>query len=187
MKQARGKLPEDNKDNDNFRVLRYVAKITINPAITHGIDHVVGSIEVGKMADLVLWAPEFFGAKPKMVIKGGMINYSVMGDPNASLPTCQPLMYRRMYGALGGAVGTTCANFISQASLDLGIKERYGLEKQAIAVKNCRAISKADMVLNSYAPVIKVNPETFAVTIDGVHLTCPPIKEAKLNQMYFFS
>ena len=187
MKEARGLLPEDSKENDNFRVLRYVAKITINPAIAHGIAHVVGSIEPGKMADLVLWSPEMFGAKPKMVIKGGVISYSVMGDPNASLPTCQPLMYRRMYGAIGGAIGTTCANFISQAALDKGIKEKYDLNKQAIAVKNCRAISKADMVRNSYAPVIQVNPETFAVTIDNVHLTVPPVKECKLNQMYFFS
>ena len=187
MKVARGKLPEDNKDNDNFRVLRYVAKITINPAITHGMAHVIGSIEVGKMADLVLWSPEMFGAKPKMVIKGGVISYSVMGDPNASLPTCQPLMYRRMYGALGKAIGATCANFVSQAALDRNINERLGLTKQAIAVKNCRSISKADMVLNNYAPVIKVNPETFAVSVDGVHLTIPPVKECKLNQMYFFS
>ena len=187
MKVARGKLPEDNKDNDNFRVLRYVAKITINPAITHGMAHVIGSIEVGKMADLVLWSPEMFGAKPKMVIKGGVISYSVMGDPNASLPTCQPLMYRRMYGALGNAIGATCANFVSQAALDRNINERLGLTKQAIAVKNCRSISKADMVLNNYAPVIKVNPETFAVSVDGVHLTIPPVKECKLNQMYFFS
>ena len=187
MKEARGLLPEDSKENDNFRVLRYVAKMTINPAIAHGIAHVVGSIEPGKMADLVLWSPEMFGAKPKMVIKGGVISYSVMGDPNASLPTCQPLMYRRMYGAIGGAIGTTCANFISQAALDKGIKEKYDLNKQAIAVKNCRAISKADMVRNSYAPGIQVNPETFAVTIDNVHLTVPPVKECKLNQMYFFS
>ena len=187
MKEARGKLPEDNKDNDNFRVLRYVAKITINPAVAHGIGHVVGSVEVGKMADLVLWAPEFFGAKPKMVIKGGVISYSVMGDPNASLPTCQPLMYRRMFGAMGGSRKDTCATFVSQASVDKGIKEKLGLEKQVIAVKNTRAINKGDMVRNSYAPVIQVNPETFAVTIDGVHLTVPPAKECKLNQMYFFS
>ena len=122
-----------------------------------------------------------------MVIKGGVISYSVMGDPNASLPTCQPLMYRRMYGALGNAIGATCANFVSQAALDRNINERLGLTKQAIAVKNCRSISKADMVLNNYAPVIKVNPETFAVSVDGVHLTIPPVKECKLNQMYFFS
>ena len=187
MKEARGKLPEDAADNDNFRVLRYVAKITINPAIAHGVAHVIGSVEAGKMADLVLWAPEFFGAKPKMIIKGGVINYTVMGDPNASLPTCQPLMYRRSFGALGGANGQTCATFVSKTSFNNGIKERYGLEKQVIAVENCRAISKADMVRNSYAPVIQVNPETFAVTIDGVHLTVPPAKECKLNQMYFFS
>lgn len=187
MKEARGKLPEDSKDNDNFRVLRYVAKITINPAVAQGIAHVVGSVEIGKMADLVLWAPEFFGAKPKMVIKGGVINYAVMGDPNASLPTCQPLMYRRMYGAFGKSRKDTCAMFVSQVAEDKGIKERLGLEKQVIAVKNTRAINKGNMVRNNYAPVIKVNPETFAVSVDGQHLTVPPVKECALNQLYFFS
>lgn len=187
MKVARGKLPEDSKENDNFRVLRYVAKITINPAITHGVAHLVGSIEVGKMADLVLWAPEMFAAKPKMVIKGGVVTYSVMGDPNASLPTCQPLYYRRMFGAQGGSRHDTCMTFVSQASVDKGVKESLGLQKRVEAVKNTRSINKGNMVRNSYAPVIKVNPETFAVSIDGVHLTIPAIKEARLNQLYFFS
>ncbi len=187
MKVARGKLPEDSKDNDNFRVLRYVSKITINPAIAHGVAHLVGSVEVGKMADLVLWAPEMFGAKPKMVIKGGVVTYSVMGDPNASLPTCQPLFYRRMFGAMGGSRHDTCMAFVSQAAVDLGVKETLGLQKRVEAVKNTRAINKGNMVRNNYAPVIKVNPETFAVSIDGVHLTIPPVKEARLNQLYFFS
>ena len=187
MKVARGKLPEDSKDNDNFRVLRYVSKITINPAIAHGVAHLVGSVEVGKMADLVLWAPEMFGAKPKMVIKGGVVTYSVMGGPNASLPTCQPLFYRRMFGAMGGSRHDTCMAFVSQAAVDLGVKETLGLQKRVEAVKNTRAINKGNMVRNNYAPVIKVNPETFAVSIDGVHLTIPPVKEARLNQLYFFS
>ncbi len=187
MKKGRGKLKEDSAENDNFRVLRYVAKITINPAITQGISHVLGSIEPGKMADLVLWDPKFFGAKPKMVIKGGLISYSGMGDPNASLPTCQPIIYRPMFGGFGSALPETCVSFISQLALDRNVKDKYGLRRQVMAVKNTRSISKADMVRNSYLPHIEVNPETFAVTVDGVHLTVPPMKDISLNQIYFFS
>ena len=187
MKTGRGKLPEDAPGNDNFRVLRYVAKITINPAITHGFADVLGSVEVGKIADLVLWEPAFFGAKPKIVIKGGFINWAVMGDPNASLPTPQPTYYRPMFGAQGDALPATCVSFVSGAAHAAGIRERLGLRRQVIPVRNTRKIGKRDMVRNSGTPKIEVNPETFAVTVDGVHATVPPLKTISLNQKYFFS
>lgn len=186
MKVARGKLPEDNPNNDNFRVLRYVAKITINPAITQGVSHILGSVEVGKMADLVLWEPQFFGAKPKLIIKGGMINWSLMGDPNASLPTPQPVFYRPMFGAMGKTLQDTCVTFVSQAALADGVKEKAGLERQVVAVNSCRNISKHDLIRNSATPHIDVNPETFAVKVNGVHATCQPIHTAVMNQKYFF-
>ena len=187
MKTGRGKLPEDAPGNDNFRVLRYVAKITINPAITHGIADVLGSVEVGKIADLVLWEPAFFGAKPKLVIKNGFISWAVMGDPNASLPTPQPTYYRPMFGAYGDALSATCVTFVSGAAHAAGIKERLGLKRQVLPVRNVRKIGKRDMVRNSGTPQIEVNPETFAVTVDGVHATVPPLKTISLNQKYFFS
>lgn len=186
MKVARGKLPEDSPNNDNFRVLRYVAKITINPAITQGVSHIIGSVEVGKMADLVLWEPQFFGAKPKLTIKGGMINWSLMGDPNASLPTPQPVFYRPMFGAMGKTLQDTCLTFVSQAAFDDDVKEKAGLERQVVAVQNCRSISKHDLIRNNATPKIDVNPETFAVKVDGVHATCQPIQTAVMNQKYFF-
>lgn len=186
MKVARGKLPEDSPNNDNFRVLRYVAKITINPAITQGVSHIIGSVEVGKMADLVLWEPQFFGAKPKLIIKGGMINWSLMGDPNASLPTPQPVFYRPMFGAMGKTLQDTCLTFVSQAAFDDDVKEKAGLERQVVAVQNCRSISKHDLIRNNATPKIDVNPETFAVKVDGVHATCQPIQTAVMNQKYFF-
>lgn len=186
MKIARGKLPEDYPNNDNFRVLRYVAKITINPAITQGVSHIIGSIEVGKMADMVLWEPQFFGAKPKLIIKGGMINWSLMGDPNASLPTPQPVFYRPMFGAMGKSLQDTCLTFVSKAALDDGVKEKAGLERQVVAVQNCRNISKHDLIRNNMTPKIEVNPETFSVKVDGVHATCQPIHTAVMNQKYFF-
>lgn len=186
MKVARGKLPEDSPENDNFRVLRYVAKITINPAITQGVSHIIGSVEVGKMADLVLWEPQFFGAKPKLIIKGGMINWSLMGDPNASLPTPQPVFYRPMFGAMGKTLQDTCLTFVSKAAFDDGVKEKAGLERQVVAVNNCRNISKHDLIRNNATPKIDVNPETFAVKVDGVHATCQPIQTAVMNQKYFF-
>ena len=143
MKQVRGKLPEDSENNDNFRVLRYLSKVTINPAITYGISEYLGSIEVGKFADLVLWEPQFFGAKPKMVIKGGMINWANMGDPNASLPTPQPMYYRPMFGAFGGAMPKSSISFVSHLALDNNIKERYGLMRNVCAVKGCRQLTKS--------------------------------------------
>ena len=187
MKTGRGKLPEDAPGNDNFRVLRYVAKITINPAIAHGISHVLGSVEVGKIADLVLWEPGFFGAKPKLVLKGGVVNWAVMGDPNASLPTPQPTYYRPMFGSYGRLLADTCVTFVSQAAHQSGIAERLELSRQVIPVKNTRKIGKKDMVRNSGTPKIEVSPETFAVTVDGVHATVAPLKTISLNQKYFFS
>jgi urease subunit alpha len=187
MKTQRGKLPEDASGNDNFRVLRYVAKVTINPAITHGIAEMLGSVEVGKVADLVLWEPAFFGAKPKMVIKGGFISWAVMGDPNASLPTPQPVYYRPMFGAYGNAMAETCITFVSGAAHAAGVKERLGLRRQVHPIKNVRKIGKRDMVRNTGTPNIEVDPETFAVTVDGKHATVTPLKSVSLNQKYFFS
>jgi len=187
MKSGRGKLPEDAPGNDNFRVLRYVAKITINPAITHGIADVLGSVEVGKVADLVLWEPAFFGAKPKLIIKNGFINWGLMGDPNASLPTPQPVYYRPMFGAFGDALPATCLTFVSGAAHAAGIGARLGLKRQVVPVRNTRKIGKRDMVRNSGTPRIEVNPETFAVTVDGKHATVAPAKNIALNQKYFFS
>jgi len=187
MKAGRGKLPEDDPGHDNFRVLRYVAKVTVNPALAHGIGHLLGSVEVGKMADLVLWEPAFFGAKPKLVIKGGMINWALMGDPNASLPTPQPVRYRPMFGSFGGALSKTCITFTSKVACEHGIRDRYGLERDVQPVYRTRTVSKRDMVRNGATPRIAVNPETFAVTVDGVHATVAPARSIALNQLYFFS
>jgi urease subunit alpha len=187
MKAARGKLPEDSPDNDNFRVLRYVAKMTINPAITQGISHVVGSVTPGKLADLVLWEPAFFGAKPKMVIKSGMIAWSIMGDPNASLPTPQPVYYRPMYGAHGAALAQSCVTFVSRAGYEAGVADKLGLQRQVIPVYGTRGLTKRDMVRNDVLPHIEVDPETFAVKVDGVHATVPPATTLPLSQLYFFS
>ena len=187
MKSGRGKLKEDAAGNDNFRVLRYVAKITINPAIAHGVSHLLGSVEPGKIADLVLWEPAFFGAKPKMVIKNGMISWAVMGDPNASLPTPQPAYYRPMFGTLGLALPASCVTFVSRAAYDAGLHKRLGLARQVMPVQNTRKIGKRDMVRNFATPSIDVSPETFAVTVDGVHATVKPLKTISLNQKYFFS
>jgi len=187
MKTGRGKLPEDAAGNDNFRVLRYVAKITINPAIAHGISHLLGSVDVGKVADLVLWEPGFFGAKPKLVLKNGMISWSLMGDPNASLPTPQPVYYRPMFGAMGLALPNNCFTFVSAAAHEAGISERLRLQRHVVPIRNTRKIGKVDMVRNSGTPRIEVDPETFAVTVDGVHATVDPLHDISLNQKYFFS
>jgi len=185
MKLQRGALKEDSAHNDNFRARRYVAKYTINPAITHGIAHEVGSIEVGKLADLVLWRPAFFGAKPALIIKGGMIVAAPMGDPNASIPTPQPVHYRRMFGALGGARSATSVSFVSQAALDGGIGERLGLRKRLIAVSGTRSLSKHDLILNAYLPKIEVDAQTYEVRADGELLTCEPASVLPLAQRYF--
>jgi len=187
MKAARGKLPEDAAGNDNFRVLRYVAKITINPAIAAGAARVIGSVEPGKLADLVLWEPTFFGAKPKLVIKGGLINWAAMGDPNASAPTTQPVCYRPMFGAFGPALAKTCVSFVSAAAYEAGVAERLQLRRQIRPVERTRTITKRDLVRNDALPAIEVDPETFLVKADGVQATVPPAKSVSLNRLYFFS
>ena len=187
MKARLGAYPGDGSGNDNQRVLRFVAKVTINPAITAGVSHVIGSVEVGKMADLVLWEPAFFGAKPKMVIKGGMISWAIMGDPNASLPTPQPVVYRPMFGGLGQAVAKTRVTFTSHAAYESGIADRYELTSKLVPVYGTRTITKASMVRNDRLPVIEVNPETFAVTVDGTHATIEPATHLPLAQLHFFS
>lgn len=183
MKFMRGHLPED-ANADNARVKRYIAKYTINPAIAHGISHEIGSVEVGKWADLVLWKPGFFGIRPEMVIKGGTIAWSQMGDANASIPTPQPYRMRPMFGAFGGAVGRTSLTFVSNRALREGKVTDLGLAKRLVAVKGCRNLSKKDMVLNDALPVIEVDPETYQVRADGVHLTCKPAQTLPLSQLY---
>ncbi|MEO7312564.1 MAG: urease subunit alpha [Chitinophagaceae bacterium] len=186
MKKQRGFLEEDKAgSNDNFRVKRFVSKYTINPAITHGISEYVGSLEAGKMADLVLWKPSMFGAKPEMVIKGGMIIAAKMGDPNASIPTPQPVIYRYMFGAYGKALHNTCATFVSKLSLEKNVVQQYGLQKLVLPVKNCRNISKKDLIHNDATPQIDVNPENYEVKVDGVHITCEPVSVLPLAQRYF--
>lgn len=185
MKQQRGRLAEENGANDNFRIKRYLAKYTINPAIAQGISDYVGSIEAGKIADLVLWKPAFFGVKPEMIIKGGSISYARMGDPNASIPTPQPVVYRPMFGALGRAVQDTAVLFVSQAGVNNDIRRQYGLIKQTLPVRNCRSIGKKDLIHNNAMPEISVNPETYEVRVNGEHITCEPASKVALAQRYF--
>ena len=185
MKQQRGSLPGDTKHHDNLRIKRYVAKYTINAAIAHGVSHLIGSVEVGKLADLVLWRSAFFGVKPEMVIKGGAIAWSQMGDPNASIPTPQPVFMRPMFGAFGRASSPISAAFVSQASVDDGVVLTYGLKKQLVPVKGCRNIGKKDMKLNDATPEIQVDPETYEVTADGQALKCDPAEKLPLAQRYF--
>jgi urease subunit alpha len=187
MKKARGQLDEDAPGNDNFRVLRYIAKVTINPCLTSGLAHEIGSIAPGKFADLVLWEPAFFGAKPKLVLKGGFVAWANMGDPNASLPTPQPMYYRPMFGAFGSAMPKSSITFVSRAAYDDKIGEKLGLQRNIAAVSGTRTLGKQHMVRNDYLPNIDVNPETFAVTIDGKHVTVDPPTSISLNQLYFFS
>ena len=185
MKLQRGSLPEDPAQHDNFRVRRYIAKYTINPAIAHGVAHQVGSIEPGKWADLVLWRPAFFGVKPSLILKGGMIAASLMGDPNASIPTPQPVHLRPMFGSFGRAVASTNLTFVSQAAMANGVGEQLGLQRQLVAVQGCRTIGKRDMVLNDYAPRMEINPQTYEVRADGVLLTCEPLASLPMAQRYF--
>src|ERR1700733_13453873 len=185
MKSQRGTLPEDTARHDNFRVKRYIAKYTINPAITQGISHVVGSVEVGKLADLVVWKPAFFGVKPSLILKGGMIAAAAMGDPNASIPTPQPVHYRPMFGSFGSAMDNTCITFVSKAAVDAGVPAKLGLRRRVEAVKNTRSIGKADMVHNSGTPNIEVDAQTYEVRADGVLLTCEPATELPMAQRYF--
>ncbi len=184
MKGQRGPLPEDGSDCDNFRVKRYIAKYTINPAIAAGISQHVGSIEKGKLADLVLWKPAFFGVKPEMIIKGGVIVQAQMGDPNASIPTPQPYFSRAMFGAFGSAPKINSLVFVSSASLDRVLK-RYGLAKRPVAVGNCRSLAKKDLLFNDVCPKIVVDPETYQVHADGIHLQCEPAASLPLAQKYF--
>ena len=185
MKKQRGPLPEDAPGNDNFRAKRYIAKYTINPAITHGVSHEVGSIEVGKWADLVLWRPAFFGVKPTLIIKGGAIAASLMGDANASIPTPQPVHYRPMFASYGGSRHATCLTFISQAAFDAGVPVALGLQKQIAVVKGCRDVQKKDLIHNGYLPAIEVDPQTYQVKADGVLLWCEPAEVLPMAQRYF--
>jgi len=185
MKVQRGPLPPDTSRNDNFRARRYIAKYTINPAIAHGIAAEVGSVEAGKLADIVLWKPAFFGVKPHMIFKGGMIVAAPMGDANASIPTPQPVHYRPMFGAFGGAVASTCATFVSQAALEAGVRESLRLNKRVVAVRGTRTVKKVDMIHNDARPVMEVDPQTYAVRADGELLTCAPAVELPLAQRYF--
>ena len=185
MKGQRGKLPGDTDRHDNARVKRYVAKYTINPALSHGVSHEVGSIEIGKWADLVIWRPGFFGVKPSIIMKGGFIAAAAMGDPNASIPTPQPVHYRPMFGSFGGAVARTSLTFMSQASIAAGLPEQYGLKKRAVGVKGNRSVKKADMVLNNYMPVMEIDPQTYQVRADGLLLTCEPATSLPMTQRYF--
>ncbi|ACQ97214.1 urease subunit alpha [Burkholderia pseudomallei MSHR338] len=185
MKVQRGALADDGARNDNFRAKRYVAKYTINPALTHGIAHEVGSIEPGKWADLVLWEPAFFGVKPAMIVKGGMIAVAQMGDPNASIPTPQPVHYREMFATRGGALARTSLTFVSQLALDAGIGARYGLAKRLVPVRGCRTVTKRDMIHNAWQPAIRVDPETYDVVADGALLTCEPAAVLPMAQRYF--
>jgi urease subunit alpha len=185
MKVQRGSLPEDSDRNDNLRAKRYVAKYTINPAITHGIANYVGSIEAGKLADLCLWKPALFGVKPELVLKGGLIAWAQMGDPNASIPTPQPVHMRPMFGSFGGAIAATSLTFVSQAALANGIPEQLGLKKSAVAVSNIRQLTKQDMKLNDATPQMEVDPETYEVRADGVLLTCEPATVLPMAQRYF--
>ena len=185
MKKQRGPLTEDSPGNDNFRAKRYIAKYTINPAITHGISHEVGSIEVGKWADLVLWRPAFFGVKPTLILKGGAIAASLMGDANASIPTPQPVHYRPMFASYGGSRHATSLTFISQAALEAGVPEQLGLKKQIAVVKGCRSVQKTDLIHNGYLPNIDVDPQTYQVKADGVLLWCEPAEVLPMAQRYF--
>ena len=184
MKKMAGRLKEEKGENDNLRVKRYLAKLTINPAITHGISEYVGSIEPGKIADLVLWGPQFFGVKPKLIIKGGFIAYSLMGDPNASIPTPEPVYYRPMFGALGSAVQSTSFTFTSKLAIDNGLATKVNIKKKLLPVKNCRKISKDDMVLNNLTPKIEIDPETFKVKVDGDLVTIDPATRVSLARLY---
>jgi urease subunit alpha len=189
MKVQRGHLSDGtnrrSERHDNFRARRYVAKYTINPAITHGISHEVGSIEVGKFADLVLWKPAFFGVKPDMVLKGGFIAQASMGDPNASIPTPEPVLSRPMFGTFGRALSTTCLTFVSKAALEREVPKTLRLQRRAVAVRNCRGIGKRDLKLNDALPRIEVNPETYVVMADGNRITCEPAVVLPMAQRYF--
>jgi len=185
MKRQRGKLPGDTDRNDNFRVKRYLAKYTINPALTHGLAEHIGSVEVGKLADLVLWSPAFFGVKPDVVLRGGMIAAALMGDPNASIPTPQPVHYRPMYGAFGKALTATAVTFLPAVAIERGLPAQLGIERMVLPARGIRAIDKSRMVHNAATPTVEVDPETYEVRADGIHLTCEPASVLPMAQRYF--
>jgi urease subunit alpha len=185
MKSQRGSLPQDKAGADNFRIKRYIAKYTINPAITHGVAHEVGSVEVGKLADLVLWKPAFFGVKPSLILKSGVIAAAAMGDPNASIPTPQPVHYRPMFGSFGQSCTQSSVTFVSQAALEADVGRKLGLQKPLIPVYGTRELKKADMRLNDYLPNVEVDPETYEVRADGELLTCEPAESLPMTQRYF--
>jgi urease subunit alpha len=185
MKVQRGALPSDGAGNDNFRVKRYVAKYTINPALTHGIAHEVGSLEAGKLADIVLWRPAFFGIKPSLILKGGMIAAAAMGDPNASIPTPQPVHYRNMFGAFGAANHATSVTFVSAVGLEQSVGQHLGLGKRLVAVRGTRRLTKKDLPHNDATPVIEVDAQTYQVRADGKLLTCEPASVLPMAQRYF--
>lgn len=185
MKRQMGKLKEDASDNDNFRVLRYLAKLTINPAITHGFADQIGSLERGKIADIVLWPTNMFAVKPKLVVKGGLINWSIMGDPNASIPTPEPVLYRPMFGAEGKALKSTCFTLMSKAAIQCGVPQKLGLERQILPVGNTRMLQKGNMVRNDALPLIEIDPETYQVYVNGKLATVPPADRLSLAQFYF--
>jgi urease subunit alpha len=185
MKRQRGRLPEDSDRADNFRVKRYVAKYTINPALTHGLAEHIGSVEVGKLADLCLWSPAFFGVKPDLVLKAGMIAAALMGDPNASIPTPQPVHYRPMFGAFGRALSVSTVTFLPTRAIESGVPDRLGLQRMVLPARGIREIDKKRMILNAATPHIEVDPETYEVRADGVHLTCEPAMVLPLAQRYF--
>jgi urease subunit alpha len=184
MKKIVGRLKEETGDNDNVRVKRYLAKITINPAITHGISEYVGSFESAKIADVVIWTPQFFGIKPKMIIKGGFIAYSLMGDPNASIPTTEPIYYRPMFGAFGRAKKSTSFVFTSKLAIEEGLENKLKTRKKFLMVKNCRNIGKKDMIHNNLTPKIEIDPETYQVTVDGKIATVEPATKLSLTRLY---
>jgi len=184
MKKMVGRLPEESGQNDNLRVKRYLAKITINPATAHGISEHVGSLRPGMLADIVIWTPQFFGVKPKLVIKGGFIAYSLMGDPNASIPTTEPVYYRPMFGAMGAAKHSTSVTFTSKLALERGLESKINVRKRLVPVKNCRSVGKKDMVHNSLTPKIEINPETYEVRVDGKIATVNPADRLSLARLY---
>ena len=184
MKKMTGRLAQESGENDNLRVKRYLAKITINPAIAHGISQYVGSLEPGKIADIIIWTPQFFGIKPKLIIKGGMIAYSLMGDPNGSIPTVEPISYRPMFGSIGGAKHSTSVTFTSQIALDLGLASKVKISKKLVPVKNCRNIGKKDMIYNNLTPKIEINPETYEVRVEGKIATVDPAEKVSLARLY---
>jgi urease subunit alpha len=185
MKKLTGALDGDPAENDNQRILRYLAKLTINPALTHGIAHVVGSLEPGKLADIVLWPTNTFGIKPKYVIKGGFIAFGAMGDPNASIPTPEPVLLRSMWAARGRAVGRTSITFMSEAAIHRGVPDRLGLDRWVEPVRNCRTVGKAQMVRNDATPEITVDPETYQVSVNGRPATVPAADQVSMSQLYY--